>query len=179
MNHYFIDYENVRWEGLKGIEDLDRDNYVYIFYTVNSNTLTFEAMNNINKSQAYVAKIKVEAGSKNALDFQLSSFLGYKINGNTEDQFIIVSKDKGFKPVKDFWERSNIRVLQKISIQDSFPSDEENELDAVLNQYPAEVKHALLTSTSKVEFNNNLVKLYGSEKGGQTYQSLKKYIKQG
>ena len=49
---------------------------------------------------------------KNALDFQLSSLLGYVIKENEgyEDEFIIVSRDTGFDAVLEFWKNRGIKL---------------------------------------------------------------------
>ena len=43
---------------------------------------------------------------KNALDFQLSTYLGYLIHEAKDSYFYIISKDNGFKHVVDFWKRT-------------------------------------------------------------------------
>ena len=48
---------------------------------------------------------------KNALDFVLSSLLGYFIHDNyQEDYFYIVSKDKGFEPLVEYWKTQKVTV---------------------------------------------------------------------
>lgn len=106
MATYLIDYENVKSEGIKGIAQLGENDRVVIFYSHNADTITFEAMDMIFNSKAQVSKYKILCGGKNALDFQLSTYLGYLIHEAKDSYFYIISKDNGFKHVVDFWKRT-------------------------------------------------------------------------
>lgn len=106
MATYLIDYENVKSEGIKGIAQLSEEDRVVIFYSHNADTITFEAMDMIFNSKAQVSKYKILCGGKNALDFQLSTYLGYLIHEAKDSYFYIISKDNGFKHVVDFWKKT-------------------------------------------------------------------------
>ena len=106
MATYLIDYENVKSEGIKGIAQLSEEDRVVIFYSHNADTITFEAIDMIFNSKAQVSKYKILCGGKNALDFQLSTYLGYLIHEAKDSYFYIISKDNGFKHVVDFWKRT-------------------------------------------------------------------------
>lgn len=106
MATYLIDYENVKSEGIKGIAQLSEEDRVVIFYSHNADTITFEAMDMIFNSKSQVSKYKILCGGKNALDFQLSTYLGYLIHEAKDSYFYIISKDNGFKHVVDFWKRT-------------------------------------------------------------------------
>jgi hypothetical protein len=74
-------------------------------------------MHKLMFSKARLSYYKVRRGGRNALDFQMSSYLGYLINthGMTENvEFFLISKDNGFDFVIDFWESGNIAVTPKI-----------------------------------------------------------------
>ena len=79
MNCFLIDFENVKSTGLKGIEHLIESDDVYIFYSEYANTITFDVHHKINKSHANLKFFKSGIVAKNALDFQLISYLGYLI----------------------------------------------------------------------------------------------------
>ena len=106
MATYLIDYENVKSDGIKGSAQLSEEDRVVIFYSHNADTITFEAMDMIFNSKAQVSKYKILCGGKNALDFQLSTYLGYLIHEAKDSYFYIISKDNGFKHVVDFWKRT-------------------------------------------------------------------------
>ena len=83
MAIYLVDYENVYIEGLDGLESLTKSDEVVIFYTQNRCGLTFELHRRLITCQASVRLMEVTALStrkntvKNALDLQLSMFIGY------------------------------------------------------------------------------------------------------
>lgn len=108
MAVYLIDFENVTSAGISGIQRLTKEDKVYIFYTVNAANMSFAAHMNLLSSPAEVIYYNVTSGGKNALDFQLASFLGYLISKGDDKDFCIISNDKGYDHVKNFWERSGI-----------------------------------------------------------------------
>lgn len=111
MAIYLVDYENTHYLG--GISGLSENDTVVVFYTQNSSSLSFDAHKEILQAQAKILYKYVDNGGKNALDFQLSTYLGCLIGEKQADeqQLYIVSKDKGFYYVSKFWEREKgIRV---------------------------------------------------------------------
>ena len=108
MAVYLVDFENVSSAGISGIQKLTKEDKVYIFYTVNASNMSFAAHLNLLSSPAEVVYYNVASGGKNALDFQLASFLGYLICQGQEKKFCIISNDRGFEYVKTFWERNGV-----------------------------------------------------------------------
>ena len=115
MNYYFVDYENVGSDGLNGIRELDENNAVFIFYSKNADKITFDIHMQINESKAEIRYFKAETGQKNALDFQLSSYMGYVIkeneNAEKEAEYFIVSKDNGFNALSQSFPISGLIIL--------------------------------------------------------------------
>lgn len=114
MAVYLIDFENVHSGGISGVENLSADDKVYIFYTENASSLSFSSHIKLLACPAEVTYYNVDAGGKNALDFQLASFLGYLIGSGSDDCYYIISGDRGYDNVKKFWEKSGLR--KEISI---------------------------------------------------------------
>lgn len=112
MKIYLIDYENVHEAGLAGLNKLDALDEVYIFYSKNANKLTFDLMDKIISSKATVKSVKVDSGSSNALDFQLSFFAGQLSKTYDEADIYIVSQDKGYDCLFTF---NNSNAKLKIS----------------------------------------------------------------
>lgn len=112
MNYYLVDYENVRTQGLNGVNKLSEEDIVCIFYTEHADSLTFGLHRRLNESKATILFRRVIAGYKNALDFQLSSYLGYIICENAENQYdyCIVSQDKGYESLVDYWKKRKVNV---------------------------------------------------------------------
>lgn len=99
MKRYFlVDMENVHFNGLFGIGSLTENDTIILF-------LTSQCKKDYGIIDLYKSKYKcniltmdVECGGKNALDFQLVSYLGLLIGDNkNQGKYYIVSKDKGFK----------------------------------------------------------------------------------
>lgn len=109
MAVYLIDFENVHSSGISGVENLSADDKVYIFYTENASSLSFSSHIKLLACPAEVTYYNVDAGGKNALDFQLASFLGYLIGSGSDDCYYIISGDRGYDNVKKFWEKSGLR----------------------------------------------------------------------
>lgn len=116
---YLIDFENVASEGLSGITYLGEDDQVIIFYSNNSNRLTMKMHILIGKSVCDLQYFEVTVGGKNALDHQISTWLGYLVGiGAAERNYYIVSRDMGYKHVANFWaangDRPKVRCVDTI-----------------------------------------------------------------
>ncbi len=193
MAIYLIDYENTK--NLSGISDLSADDCVVIFYSNKANSLSFDVHKEILSSKARIEYKFVDVGCQNALDFQLSSYLGYivKQNENTECKICIVSKDKGFSYVSSFWEKEkaiNIQILCDLTGKESTSTIEipklncdiesilrESEIqlsDSEITQILAMVKKYKTTKT----INDNFNKLFkDSTKAGTILKLIKPFIK--
>jgi len=94
---YFVDFENVHNEGLDGIEQLDENSQVIIFYSKKANTIMIDQALNVFSSKADVSFVKIDNGTPNALDFQLTTMLIATISHDRE--YVIVSADTGYEAV--------------------------------------------------------------------------------
>lgn len=118
---YLIDFENVASEGLSGITYLSEDDQVIIFYSNNSNRISMKMHILIGKSVCKLDYFEILVGGKNALDHQLSTWLGYLIGtGAAERNYYIVSRDMGYRHVANFWAGSalapSIRCIDSIKV---------------------------------------------------------------
>jgi len=104
--HFLIDFENVADEGLRGFFELDPADTVDIIYTENAARIGIEFTEGCLKAEqkATLNFMKVPAG-RQALDMQLATYLGSLIATDTEHEteYVIVSKDKGFMVIRQFW----------------------------------------------------------------------------
>ena len=106
MKTYLVDFENVKSKGLSGIDRLTDEDHVIIFYSENSDTISFEMHCMVLQAKADVDYMKVRVGGKNALDFQLSTLLGYLVAKGDNTHIFVISNDKGFDKLHDFWENT-------------------------------------------------------------------------
>lgn len=179
MAIYLVDFENIGYNGLKGIEKLPKGDQVHLFYSCNADKLTFDIHLCINASKAEIFYYKVETGSKNALDFQLATYLGSLAGANPEESYYIVSNDDGFHYIIQFWKQRQVDIQQISKLQ--FQSIEEDE---VLMLLPAghkedvrEVMACINEYKSKQGINNALVKHFGNKQGSDIYRAIKSLLK--
>ncbi len=110
MSVFLIDYENVNEAGLEGIKNLKSDDQVHIFYSDQIKTIPFERSIEMSQSRAKIEFIQTRKTAKNYLDFQLATYLGFLIGKGERGEVIVVSNDKGFDSVVDFWKGRNITI---------------------------------------------------------------------
>lgn len=110
MSKYLIDYENVYIEGLDGLENLTEEDEVCIFYTQNRCGMTFDLHKRFLKSRAAIKLLEVSSAPpknqfskaslgnsiKNALDLQLTLYLGFLLASDGSEDIFIISKDNDF-----------------------------------------------------------------------------------
>lgn len=193
-NYYLVDYENVHKSGLNGIEELHRTDTVIIFYSENADSLSFELHHYLAQTKAVVKYIKVDTEGKNALDFQLSSYIGYLIGRNEHCKCYIVSNDKGYHNVRDFWQKRDAKIkmvscirsqtnssgVKKSSVlealQDVALTEEEKAQAAEIVKQQLKAGAAQL-SQLKININNELIHKFGSVKTKLIYAAIKPLIK--
>ena len=102
MATILVDYENVSTsDGLKGMEYLNENDALIIFYSQSCEKIRAEYIDMIEKSQCEFRTYKLTRTGKNALDFYIAVEGGIlAVQG--ERQISIISKDKGFGAVSDF-----------------------------------------------------------------------------
>jgi len=148
--HYFIDYENVREHGLSGLSGLNGDCYVHLMFTSNANKISLDSLVNLNG--AHVEIMKTPAG-KQSLDMQLISYMGFIIGRELgeENEYIIVSKDKGYKNSEIFW-NSNSSVKGRVLIRPRIaePEAEQKVQEETVPALPAEPEKEKITDTAAV-----------------------------
>lgn len=114
MAYYLIDFENVKSRGMEGVELLTEEDTVCIFYSDNADSMTFDLHRKLNETKAKIIYHKVAVGTKNALDFQLATYLGYLICEQQKEDihpdYFIVTKDNGFTSLLVYWKAQGVPV---------------------------------------------------------------------
>lgn len=137
MAYYLIDFENVKSRGMEGVELLAEEDTVCIFYSDNADSMTFDLHRKLNETKAQIIYHKVAVGTKNALDFQLATYLGYLICEQQREgihpDYFIVTKDNGFTSLMVYWKAQGVPVRitrnllwGKNSTAEQNPAAEEN-----------------------------------------------------
>ena len=147
MRIFLIDYENVNSFGLAGISRLDAEDRVVLFYSQSANTLNFEILDEIMQSPVRTEKVNLNQSGRNALDFQLVTYLGYLIAKQSADDFYIISRDMGYVATQQFCKKMlGVKVQIKPSIRDaladktSVPVKKMTVSQPVMLQQPAPVE---------------------------------------
>lgn len=103
MPTILVDYENVNGSnGLKGADILRPDDTLIIFYSSCCGKIRYDYMEQIRNSGCEFRIIKLKGTGKNALDFYIAAECGV-ISERGEKQIAIISNDKGFQAVIDFF----------------------------------------------------------------------------
>ncbi|MGP1613434.1 MAG: PIN domain-containing protein [Catonella sp.] len=138
MDYYLIDLENIGADGINHLKDLKKDDVLYIFYTEQHKNISVEVMELLMEMKLEIIYQKVKTGTKNALDFQLSSYLGYMIGREEEDtNYHIVSNDKGYDCICDYWraEGKNVdRIAPAEMVLEELSLDEDLENEPVIGE---------------------------------------------
>lgn len=156
MAYYLIDFENLK--NINGCDTLLEDDTIVFFYSKNANTLSFELHIELSECKANKEYIKAESGGKNALDFQLSTYVGYLIANNPNDEIYIISKDSGFQNVLSFWKQKGKDVLKlrknivEVNCEtiDSTEKSSENALKTTKQEHKETVETVLKNNANKL-----------------------------
>lgn len=185
MNYYLVDYENVKSHGLDGITSLDENDVLVIFYSENADSLTFGLHRRLNESRAKISYQKVDVGTKNALDFQLATYLGYLVRDNEgkESSYYIVTKDQGFSSLVNYWKKRKINVSLIVDLSGRDVQKEKNDLRVQVEKVVSDeavvdivVKYIQQYKT-KLGINNALAKQFkDSKKASEIYNAIKPLI---
>lgn len=140
---FLIDYENVNSAGLRGIGQAAPNDRIILFYSHAANTLSFEIMDEMMAANITPERICLEHSGKNALDFQLVTFLGYLIAKNIADEYFIISKDAGYQAAIAFCkEYFSIRVQLRPSIKSAIGKQTAQKKQPALPPVPSAPKRA-------------------------------------
>ncbi|MCM1106039.1 MAG: PIN domain-containing protein [Blautia sp.] len=147
MNVFLVDFENVNSSGLNGISALEASDRIVIFYSENADSMTFDLHEQINSSRAQISFQRVDVGRKNALDFQLATYLGYLVCENEKEnrrvRYYVVTKDRGYSSLVTFWTKRGIEIVLAGSLASSKIVEDEK------SEKPAEDKKAKQEKSEK------------------------------
>ena len=144
MAYYLIDFENVKSRGMEGVELLTEEDTVCIFYSDNADSMTFDLHRKLNETKATIIYHKVAVGTKNALDFQLATYLGYLICEQQREgihpNYFIVTKDNGFTSLMVYWKAQGVpvRIIRNLlwgknpAAEQNLLTEEEQETETVV-----------------------------------------------
>lgn len=115
--NFLIDIENVANSGFEGLENLSAEDDLLIFYSEKHSSINLSVHQKLEQSPARKEYLSIKTGGKNALDFQLVTWLGYRLAKTPLESYVIVSKDTGFDAVVDFWKKRGMDVRRNADLQ--------------------------------------------------------------
>lgn len=105
MNYYLIDLENVHDRGLVGADMLTINDTIIVFYSSSASSISEFSCELMNAGGASVEFEYVNTNTKNALDFELSVYVGKLIEHENTKAIYIISEDHGYEAVIDISSR--------------------------------------------------------------------------
>lgn len=204
MNYYLVDYENIHNDLDNLINNTSNGDSIVLFYSETCKNISLDIISNFTSRNLKIDCFKVITGTKNALDFQLASYLGYLVGENKKAaNYYIVSNDKGFDCLCEYWDSIGVSVV-RICAQTSVvkpvlkqnPPKTKKEVkknnkvnnDITLEKVKEIVKEnseaefivdVLNNSKEKTEVHNKISKHYkDSKKTGILYKKLKPLFKE-
>lgn len=129
MIHFMIDLENTRSRGLQGAEYLNSEDSIIIFCSEACKRVEWGKMQQVIDSGSRMEICRLQNTGKNALDFYIASKIGEIYGGGYEGVTAIISNDKGFRAVQDYWRSCSPhqrKIVLKPDIEQSIPSSNEN-----------------------------------------------------
>lgn len=201
MAIYLIDYENTGVKGLYGIENLQEDDLIVVFYGPKTGAVPFDDHVRISTSVSHVEYIKTSKTAKNYLDFQLTTYLGYLVAHTGIKEYYVISRDSGYDSIVDFWRARGMTVVRRENISPRKPekqpvksvkqktANENENIKSVPETVRKKVRHILkaenlqggaykkiyscmLQATDKQTLNNALVKVFSQEDGNRYYKQI-------
>ena len=179
MDYYLVDVENVYLRNPQKIKGVKEGDQFVFFYTEEcKNKLLKEALDNAVKANLELSCYHVQTGTKNALDFQLSAYLGYLIReAGSVVKYNIVSNDKGYDCLCTFWKDRNI-LVNRIGV-----TDEDSILEKVKKllskeKLKTELLECFMRSSNLSDLHNdiaNLIVKSGEEKTQAEKQAIELY----
>ena len=192
--YYLVDYENVHKTGLYGIDKLEKNDNVIIFYSPNADKLPFSLHNQIIETKAEITYFEVDTVGENALDFQLSSYIGYIVGKHPKCMCYIISKDNGYQNVCNFWRKHGMKIslTPDISQCKKYDPIKKSDIKDAVNSLELEkedtdfIKDLIIENIERYDIplpkikcliNQELCRRFGSEKTKTIYSSIKFLIK--
>lgn len=203
MNYFYVDFENVKVDGLNGISRLNKNDVVRIYYSDKADKITFGTHRRINDSSAVFEYCRIKDalnGVKNALDVKLMEDISNLMSQKKDANYFIVSNDKDYdsfiqkynNAIRRIGEISQyscgieVKEVENNKNQKNRKSDEKKEQIfrsyfgrhlKDYNKYKEDIVGAYMESSTKLQLNNNLLKcLHDNEKVSKILDALKTLV---
>ena len=163
--YFFIDKENTGNRFLKGLKDLTKQDTIILFHCEQQGDIKNDVLLALTNTKASIEIKKMHTHTKNAMDFQICTYLGYlyQSNGNRA-KYYIVSNDKGFDASIEFIKNhlDPKAPIERIGCDMNLnPETEENMLESILKgkfkkKVINKVRNGMMESKNRGDFHNYL-----------------------
>ncbi len=173
---FLIDFENVSSSAFVGVEELKADSKIILFYSEQSSKISIDTHRQLEQAKVEKEYIPIKTGGKNALDFQLVTYLGYLIGENKDENYVIISNDNGFDHVCKFWKQRSVNVQKCANLMMESKEKMNTEFSKLLDPESVDISKVVAIVDkykTKQGINNALVKEFGTEKTGIIYKAIK------
>ena len=127
--YFLVDFENVRSGGLRGVDHLEESDYLTIFFSNAAHSCEKRYLEDIERSGCHFDTCKLKNTGKNGLDFYIASRVGEFYGAGHTEQVAIISKDQGYKAVRDYWDvrlPTNKKIIISPSVERSLIASNDN-----------------------------------------------------
>lgn len=91
--YFLVDFENVRSSGFRGVDYLERSDYLTIFFSNAAHSCENRYLEDIERSGCHFDICKLKSTGKNGLDFYIASRVGEFYGADHTERVAIISKD--------------------------------------------------------------------------------------
>ena len=98
---FLVDFENTHASGFDGHHYLTEQDTLVVYYSDENSALQRGVVEDLKEKAVHVRMVKLLKQHSNALDMYIASTTGMFLD--TGEKICIVSKDKGYAAVRDFW----------------------------------------------------------------------------
>ena len=98
---FLVDFENTHASGFDGYHYLTEQDTLVVYYSDENSALQKGVAEDLKEKAVHVRMVKLLKQHSNALDMYIASTTGMFLD--TGEKICIVSKDKGYAAVRDFW----------------------------------------------------------------------------
>lgn len=109
--YFLVDFENVKSGGLYGAEYLEAGDYLTIFFSEAAHICERRYLDAIENSGCTFDTCKLKKSGKNGLDFYIATRVGEFYGNGHKEPAAIISKDQGFRAVRDYWDARNKKII--------------------------------------------------------------------
>lgn len=181
--HFFVDSENVGDNWITLLHTAASEDDILVFYTSKSPNMNYKNLITLKQSEKEVTFIECYSGN-NALDFQLSTELGYRVKDRGQDEFVILANDTGYDAVVKYWndrgysvKRINAKAIAALATphmeEAKVVPSEGNETSANIIEDDAKEILVIIGKANLQLLHEALRQLYGTKKGRSIYNAFK------